>query len=792
MNEVDDLTREFIIECHENLDKLDQDFLALEKNPTDEALLQNIFRYVHSIKGTSGCLGYGKLEAITHAGENLLSRMRNGEMLLNDEITSALLTMGDAVRQVLQSIEEDGTEGTANFSEVIETLTRLHNDAVMLVQQEALQTLAAPSPDEMPALEMAMEAPPAEELRVPAPESKADTAAELGETPAAAVAGPTLSPPPEPIPDTGEGGVERPTRAGASDSTIRVDVTLLDKLMNLVGELVLTRNQVTQHVPQGEDVNLLNAVQQLDLLTSDLQESVMKTRMQPIGGVWNKLPRIVRDVSRGCGKQVRLEMEGEDTELDKTIIEAIKDPLTHIIRNSIDHGVELPEDRLVAGKPEEGVIRLRARHEGGQVNILIEDDGAGLDAARIKEKALQRGLVAPERLEAMGESELIQLLFLPGFSTAKEVTSISGRGVGMDVVKTYIEKIGGSVDLHSEPGAGTTVRLRIPLTLAIIPALILTCRDNRYALPQVNVLELVRLDAEGDGKGKGIEYLHDVPIYRLRGELLPLVRLDTVLEPNEPHDPKSVEDAATSIVVLQADNRTFGLVVDRIVDTQEIVVKPLSRHFRGIDIYAGATIMGDGGVAMILDAQGIANLAGVLEAAKAVELREAMSNGQAGGDRQSHLIVRGFEGDQLAVPLEGVARLETFAAEAIERVGGRAVVQYRNTIMPLVTLPGTHNLSAADGGENGREAGPRHSVSVVVCSRDNGYFGLPVDAILDIVDDKVTVQEASTRPGVHSIVVLQGRVHERIDLDALHRESPQGDRTTSVLGIELWEAATHS
>ena len=372
-------------------------------------------------------------------------------------------------------------------------------------------------------------------------------------------------------------------RATLAESTIRVDISVLDNLMNLVGELVLARNQILQFTTTQRDVAFTATSQRLNLITTELQAHIMKTRMQPIGVVWNKLPRVVRDLGQSFGKQIELEMEGADTELDKTIIEAIKDPLTHIVRNSCDHGIETPEQRAAAGKPPKGTLSLRAYHEGGQVNIEITDDGGGIDAAAAQGKRPSRsGLLTPERAERLSEHELVNLIFLPGLSTAKQVTKVSGRGVGMDVVRTNIEKIGGSIDLQSRLGRGTTIKIKIPLTLAIIPALVVVCHGQRFAIPQVNLVELVRLE-EGAAEQK-IEFVQGAPVYRLRGKLLPLVYLDQILQLDRAGQQRR---NVSNIIVVQADERTFGLVVDGVNDTAEIVVKPLSKLLKAIRLLRG-------------------------------------------------------------------------------------------------------------------------------------------------------------------------------------------------------------
>src|ERR1700730_7011178 len=514
----DDIVREFLVESAENLDLLDRELVHLEKEPRNRDTLASVFRTIHTIKGTCGFLGFTKLESVAHVGENLLSKLRDLEIALNPEMTTALLAMVDAIRQMLASVEAIGNEGERNDQELIKTLTRLLQAAPSAKSQ--IESLAALPPD--PAVKKdASKKPPLADVCPPAPVAKAPSA------PPEAVA--TLEHPVEAsevVVERGEAGVpgvaegsQQQNRGAASESSIRVDVVLLDKLMNLVGELVLARNQILQFSNGKEDVGLIAPSQRLNLISTELQGGVMKTRMQPIGNIWSKFPRTVRDVATMCGKQVRIEMEGKETELDKTIIEAIKDPLTHIVRNSVDHGIETPEQRLAAGKPREGVLVLRAYHEGGQVIIEIADDGAGLNAEKIRRKAVEKGLLTPEQSAKMGEREAVNLIFLPGFSTAEKVTNVSGRGVGMDVVKTNIDKIGGTVDVMSKPGAGTTVKMKIPLTLAIVPGLVIVSAGKRFVIPQVSLIELVRIDR--DNGRTGIEMVHGAPVYRLRGRLLP-------------------------------------------------------------------------------------------------------------------------------------------------------------------------------------------------------------------------------------------------------------------------------
>ena len=626
---MDDVVKEFLVESYENLDEMDRDLVELEQNPKPEDIAR-IFRTLHTIKGTCGFLGFSRLESVAHASENLLSKLRDGELNVNADIASALLATVDAIRNMMAVIEEEGSdENTGDFSDLVKELERLQKgDAAPPADSEdesaeeepaaAVEEEPAPEPEPEPEPEpvaaapeptppAAPEPPPPATPEKPAPQAKAQEPEPEPEKAAAEAEKPADDKAAEKKGPSKKGASKKVAKrggessgSGLTESSIRVDVSVLNTLMNLVGELVLARNQIVQFTALHEDIdtNLLAASQRLNLITTEMQEEVMKTRMQPIGNIWSKFPRVVRDLSHTCGKQVRIEMEGVDTELDKTLLEAIKDPLTHLVRNSVDHGIEPPEKRVENGKAAEGLLVLRAFHEGGMVNIEISDDGGGIDPNKIRAKAIEKQLVTADTSSKMNDRELINLIFLPGFSTAAAITNVSGRGVGMDVVKTNIEKIGGTVDVQSQLGSGSTFKIKIPLTLAIIPALIVNCKAERYAIPQVSLLELVRLDASQ--VEEKIEMLHGAPVYRLRGNLLPLVYLRKELYPHEDLDVVAVADneRGFNIVVLQADDRQFGLVVDKITDSQEIVVKPLGKQLQGISVFAGATIMGDGTVAL--------------------------------------------------------------------------------------------------------------------------------------------------------------------------------------------------
>jgi len=609
-----------------------------------------------------------------------------------------LLRMVDTVREILASIEASGAEGDTVVDGVI---------------QQMRTVLEAPATHDIPVADIPVADIPAADI------------------PAAT----------EPL-------VPDPGSPSASDSSIRVDVGVLDALMRQVGELVLARNQINRLADGTVDVDLARASQRLSLIASELQEGVMKTRMQPIDHVWAKMPRIVRDLAAVCGRQVRLDMVGGDTELDRTLLEAVKDPLTHLVRNAVDHGIEAPKDRTAAGKPAVGVLTLRAYHAGGQVVVEVADDGQGIDAERVAAKAVERGLRTPEQVAAMGVPDLLQLLFLPGFSMAESVTNVSGRGVGMDVVRTKIEAIGGTVDVDSAVGRGTIWRLRIPLTLAIMPALTVESAGELYAIPQVSLLELVALD--GQKSGTAIEYVGSAPVYRLRGTLLPLVALHDVLESGQDREP----DAPTVIAVLQADTQRFGLIVDRVLNTEEIVVKALSPRLKAIGVYAGATLLGDGRVSLILDVQAIARRALSSEPLEAD--RESAAASSAAALPAEQVLVAGIGGGRrVAIPLGAVTRLERLRRDVIEHVGGREVVQYRGAIVPLV------RLDRLLGGQGDTDA---EELLVVVYTRGARSVAIVVKEIIDIVDDDVAQHSQIDDHGLVGSTVLKERVTERLDV----------------------------
>jgi two-component system chemotaxis sensor kinase CheA len=775
--EIDEIVKEFLVESTEGLDRLDKELIVLEDNPDSQPTLASIFRTIHTIKGTCGFLGFTRLEAVTHAGENLLSKLRNGEIQATREIFTALLALVDAVRHILGHIERTGAEPEITHSDLITVLNRHAragqttpaprpapaSKAAEVPQNPTPKTVELPQPAPK-ALEAAPIAPKALEAAPIAPKAleAAPIAPKAAEAPQAKPAESPEIPQPAAVREPIHEG-----RGGLAESSVRVDVNVLDRLMDLVGELVLARNQTLQFAAHTDDPAFTATSQRLNLITTELQEGIMKTRMQPIDNILGKFPRIVRDLSHSCGKQVRLEVEGAETELDRTIIEAIKDPLTHIVRNSIDHGVERPEVRVAAGKPAEGRILLRAFHEGGQVNIEISDDGAGIQPDRVRDRAIQRGLLSREEAFRLSERELSNLIFLPGFSTAEKVTNVSGRGVGMDVVKTNIEKIGGTLDVHSRVGHGMTLKIKIPLTLAIIPALVISSGGERYAIPQVNLLELLCLD--GDTADQGIESVFGAKMYRLRDTLLPLVELGEVLADEESARP-AASGGDINIVVVQADGRQFGLVVDEISDTQEIVVKPLGHQLKGVNLFAGATILGDGQIALILDVVGLAQRADLLNEERERSLQDkAEDETESDEPRQTLLLFSPNSEGRMVIPLESVARLEEFPSHMVEHAGGREVVQYRGEIMELLHV--SELVPERRSPDRAPPAGPAEPdiVPVVVFACDGRSVGLIVHRIIDIVEESVSIQRPAARRGVLGSAVILGRITEFLDVQGIVR-----------------------
>jgi len=836
---MDDLLTEFLTETAENLAVIDVELVKFEQDPQDDKILGNIFRLVHTIKGTCGFLGLPRLEAVAHAGENILGKFRDGELPVTPEAVTLILKCIDTIRDLLGELEESGEEPDGNDAEIIAELNAMANGQTVTPEAAAPEpTAPATAPSEggsPPANEFG--APVAQELLDEVDEAQAAgigaasdeemmaEASEVSDPPAsndfgAPVAQELLdevlqaeasgieaateaqlradmekerqSEPAEVvIPDAVQQTIDAkvpaktkkaeplkkaPKESAAAQSSIRVNVDVLEDLMTLVSELVLTRNQLLQMVRGMDDSEFTVPLQRLSHITSDLQEGVMKTRMQPIGNAWAKLPRIVRDLSVESGKKIDLIMQGAETELDRQVLELIKDPLTHMVRNSADHGLEGPELRKEVGKPEKGSIILKAFHEGGHIIIEISDDGRGLNMDRIRQKCIDNGVVSEAELENLSDQQIQQFIFAAGFSTAEKVTSVSGRGVGMDVVRSNIEKIGGTCELKSIEGKGTTFTIKIPLTLAIVSALIVECCEERFAIPQISVLELVRASKDSEN---AIERINESPVLRLRNRLLPLISLRDLLKLSSEKqleqimhgnldgaDDASSDDSAGAdsdggadsppndelfIVVTQVGANTFGIIVDRVFDTEEIVVKPVSPILRYIPFYSGNTILGDGSVIMILDPNGIAAAAGQLGSVDAAD-GERDERHVDESDQKTSLLVFKAGGQELkAVPLALIARLEEVDMAMTETSHNTVMIQYRGHLVPLIPFHSGHVWK-----DSGRQP-------ILVFTDQERSMGLVVDEIVDIVEDHLKVELATDAVGLIGSAVVDGKATDIID-----------------------------
>ena len=742
MSDNSEFISEFLVESGENLDQLDQDLLALEADPADPQRLASVFRTVHTIKGNSGFFGFSKLGALAHSGEHLLGKLRDGKATLDDRVAGTLYSMVDAVRTILQSIETTGGEGDHDYRELSQTLASAAEQAVT-AQAKAAGT---PAPAVSGSAGVAVTPDPPVEAP-PAP-------AELS-SPAPPVAVPNAEPPAPSV---------LPAPVAAAETTVRVDVALLASILDLVGELVLARNQLRSI--DSDEPAVQACAQRINAVTSALQETAVKTRLQPVEHVFSRFPRTVRDLAVSCGKEVQLVIDGADTELDRSLIESIRDPLTHLIRNSVDHGIEPPDVRVARGKPRAGRLSLRAFNESGRVTIEVSDDGGGIAFEKVREKAIARGLVSAADAESMPPDRVLQFIFEPGFSTAAQVTSVSGRGVGMDVVRTNIESIGGTVDLQSIPGAGTTVRVHVPLTLAIMPALVVRCGSERFAIPQSAVGELVPLARERGGPR--IEGLAEAPVMRVRGRLVPIVFLDQFLGIRE-HT--ACRDDGT-VVLVRVDDCEFGLVVDGMqsaaghlrcrdlldsASLSTIVVKPIGGLLAGLGLYSGATVLGDGGVVLILDLRGLLRIAKLPPAVREPEAARAPVAEIA--DR--YLVCGTFGGRRIAVPLADVVRLEKYRLDEVQAVGDRRVIRRGDVFT---------TLEDADGLLGAATAPAAATMSVVVLNERCGGFGLAVGSIIDVLAAESRVVPASA-PGVAGILALGGIATEVIDLAAAGQTS---------------------
>ncbi|MCF6196060.1 MAG: chemotaxis protein CheW [Emcibacter sp.] len=869
---MDDLLNEFLTETAESIDEVDAEMVILEQDPTNKPILDNIFRLVHTIKGTCGFLGLPRLESVAHAGENVLGKYRDGELVVTSDSVTLILSALDRIKEILAGLEATQEEPQGDDSEIIQKLNVVASGGSV----EAV--VAAPEPEtdviEMPEITQSENILPGqvslEELEAafaaaPGPDDEDDDDAtavqdegdslflRIGGADAVKVithlfhnrilgdasvkslmdgvntrdskakmgdfftcylgedknSGPSIEAAFAPFishnitveqnktvrkllesvleevdlsplladavlaeyDDISDQFLEEVSKKAQSkkvekdkvaanaksgepsiaNQSIRVNVQVLEDLMTMVSELVLTRNQLMQLLRNSDDSEFSIPLQRLSQCTTELQEGVMKTRMQPVGNAWAKLPRIIRDLQLELGKKIDLQMLGADTELDRQVLEMIKDPLTHMVRNSADHGIEMPDIRLAAGKKETGTVRLNAFHEGGHIIIEITDDGAGLPVEKLKAKALKNDLATQEELDEMSDNQIQRFIFHAGFSTAEKVTAVSGRGVGMDVVRSNIEKIGGTVDLKSIEGKGTSFSIKIPLTLAIVSALIVKCGDDRFAIPQISVLELVRASKDSE---HSIEHINDTPVLRLRDRLLPLVRLDEILgmagDKSEEGEGSRKEDY---IVISQVGTFTFGIVVDQVFDTEEIVVKPVAPILKDLQTFSGNTILGDGKVIMILDPNGIVNqISDKVADSSGLGMEEEVKHTTARNDNEAILLFRAGKDSRRAVPLSLVARLEEIEVNTIEEADGQPVVQYRGQLMPLLSVCSSYELK-----KEGRQP-------VLVFTDGDKTMGVAVDEIIDIMEDKIDIELSSTIAGQVGTAVIDGEATEIIDV----------------------------
>lgn len=786
-----ELLKEFITETRESLIQLEKDLMSYETGSDDSETLNRIFRVIHTIKGSGGSLALSKIESISHEGEQVLHLIREEHRKLDENTISLMLELVDVVSDILVNLQNQSEEGNV---EVADLCNRIRSHYQTLVsaqpvtaeepQEQVSESEEVSNETESSQVEDIVEADDDSDVEIIEPgeykgegqswglfgldddeeskqssekakssEKNGDAVKQTKEEATVPQEGANVSLTKKQNAPNASAG-----KAEVSESSIRVEIKQLDNLMALVGELVLTRNQLIQKATRFKDKSLDQSVLHLDHITSELQQEMMKTRMQPIGNAWTKLPRIVRDLAKTMGKDIHLELEGGDTELDRSLIEAIKDPLLHLVRNSIDHGLEPPEERRKSGKDDRGLLYLSAYHESGQVNIDISDDGRGINLERVKAKAIENGLFSEAELNRFSDREVMNLIFQPGFSTAESVSNVSGRGVGMDVVRSNIERIGGSVEIQSDVSVGTSLKLKIPLTLAIIPALIVRSGGERFAISQMSLQELVRL--EGDEIDEKVEDLYDTKVYRLRGHIIPIVFLSEVLKIGT--DEKPVDADAMSIVVLQSEGKLFGLVVDEIYDSEEIVVKPLSSQLGRLGCFSGATIMGDGHVALILDAQGLGNYSNAFDRRHEDQVRESEeSDQQVVSDAQSMLVFNASEDSRMAVPLIDVNRIEDIPMENIESIRGDLKVQHRGRILKLV------HLSTYIRGIKPLDMETCEALPVIVFSDDQRTIGLIVSEVLDIVNESAEIQESSDVDFIDGSTTLGGKVTELLSVSRI-------------------------
>ena len=742
MENHDEILAEFILEAREIIDRLDGDFVRLEENPGDQALVGNIFRGLHTLKGSSGFFALKRLEKLSHAGESLLGKIRAGQATLDFDKSTRLLEMNDILRSIIEGVEANHIEPAGDDQELIAALL----GAIPAEIKQTHDKISSPPTNEAPEIVLKPEPQPAPEIQV-----------EYAE-PAEAL-----------MPNTPGQEVVVP---------VKVNPEVLDKLMNIASEMVLARNRLLPFSQQSSDKLFTSAVRSIDLLTLELQERMMKMRMQPIFHIWDKFPRLVRDVSAECGKKVRLLQEGSETELDRILLDSIRDPLIHLIRNSIDHSIESPEIRLQKGKSELAYLVLRAAHQNGIVIVEVIDDGAGVDYERVRQRAVSRGLISGEKAQLLNHKELIDLIFLPGFSTRDAITNLSGRGVGMDVVKNNIENIGGSIEVTSIPNEGTHVKLKIPLTLAILPTLFVRSGGEIFLIPQNRILELVRFSP--NQPNNGIEDFYGTPTFRLRDKLIPLLFLDEQLKmAKKPLKPKQ----KLFITLLNFNGTLFGLVVEEVLNIQDIVIKPLGELLRDMSNFAGATIMGDGEVALILDVDGIARKSGLVERLQANPIRQEERYVPTVEEMISVLLFEIPGLNKIALPLDSIDHIIKLDPSQIQQNGSREVVYFNEQLMDLVRLD--HYVS---GGS--KDSHLNHArVPVLTCHYRDRLYGLVVKQVTDIIEVPAKLHELATpQRGLNGCIIYNDQVINVLDLEevlVMHNIQEESDEYPKVIDLYL-------
>jgi two-component system chemotaxis sensor kinase CheA len=733
MENHDEILAEFILEAREIIDRLDGDFVRLEENPGDQALVGNIFRGLHTLKGSSGFFSLKRLEKLSHAGESLLGKIRAGQAELDFGKSTRLLEMNDILRSIIEGVEANHVEPSGDDQELIaillgSSLTPTTQAEEAIFHRVELETPQVPSEIQMDYAE------PSESVTTNAP-------------------GQELVVP------------------------VKVNPEVLDKLMNIASEMVLARNRLLPFSQQSSDKLFTSAVRSIDLLTLELQERMMKMRMQPIFHIWDKFPRLVRDVSVDCGKKVRLLQEGSETELDRILLDSIRDPLIHLIRNSIDHSIETPEVRLEKGKSEIAYLVLRAAHQNGTVIVEVIDDGAGVDYERVRQRAISRGLISLEKAHSLNHKELIDLIFLPGFSTRDTITNLSGRGVGMDVVKNNIENIGGSIEITSVPNEGTHVRLKIPLTLAILPTLFVRYAEEIFLIPQNRILELVRFAP--NQPNNGIEDFYGTPTFRLRDKLIPLLFLNEQL--NLVASPLKLKQKLF-IAVLNFNGTLFGLVVEEVLNIQDIVIKPLGELLRDMSHFAGATIMGNGDVALILDIDGIARQSGLVERLQANPIRQEELYVPPVEEMISVLLFEIPGLNKIALPLDSIDHIIKLDPSQIQQNGNREVVYFNEQLMDLVRLD-----RYVSGGDKG--ALPAARAPVLTCRYRDRLYGLVVKQVTDIIEVPAKLHELSSpQKGLNGCIIYNDQVINVLDLEevlVMHNIQEESGEYPTVIDVYL-------